>query len=120
MDAPFPCVFSNHFTRIRFNETVSPEFVAYYFNHLWDISYFKTIAVRHVGQSDVSRQFLQKIKFQLPPLAEQHKITEIISTVDKKLGLEHQEKAYLENIKKGFMNELLSGRIRTVIANAKI
>ncbi|MCD6478874.1 MAG: restriction endonuclease subunit S, partial [Candidatus Diapherotrites archaeon] len=51
-------------------------------------------------------------KLPLPPLSEQQKIAEILSTVDKKLELERKRKEKLEIIKKGLMNDLLTGRKR--------
>jgi len=112
-DAPFPCTFSNHFTRIRFRkELILPELVLYHFLILWRKGYFKSVAIRHVGQSAVHTRYLLKIKIPLPPLPEQQKIAEILSTVDKKLELERKRKEKLERIKKGLMNDLLSGRKR--------
>ena len=40
---------------------------------------------------------------------------EILSTVDKKLELERKRKERLDRIKKGLMNDLLSGRKRVKI-----
>jgi type I restriction enzyme S subunit len=51
-------------------------------------------------------------KLLLPPLNEQQKITEILSSVDKKIELERKRKGRLERIKKGLMNDLLTGRKR--------
>ena len=59
---------------------------------------------------------LQLIKIPLPSLQEQQKIIEILSTVDEKLETLKQEKAKLERIKRWFMEELLSGRIRVRVA----
>ncbi|MEM4307649.1 MAG: restriction endonuclease subunit S [Thermoplasmata archaeon] len=55
---------------------------------------------------------IEKIKFPLPPLPEQQKIAEILSTIDKKLELERKRKEKLERIKKGLMNDLLTGKRR--------
>jgi type I restriction enzyme S subunit len=55
------------------------------------------------------------IKIPLPPLSEQQKIAEILFTVDKKLELERKRKEKLERIKKGLMNDLLTGKIRVKI-----
>ena len=65
----------------------------------------------------ISKPLLRKIQIQifLPPLPEQHRIAGILSTVDKKLELEHRRKKKLERIKKGLMNELLTGRKRIKI-----
>jgi len=59
---------------------------------------------------------LKRLKIMLPPLQEQQKIAEILSTVDKKLEILKQEKVKLERIKQWFMEELLTGRIRVRVA----
>ena len=59
---------------------------------------------------------VKKIKIPLPPLHEQQKNIEILSTIDKKLETLKQEKVKLERIKQWFMEELLSGRIRVRVA----
>ncbi|MCG7848271.1 MAG: restriction endonuclease subunit S [ANME-2 cluster archaeon] len=48
----------------------------------------------------------------LPPLAEQHPIAEILSAVGRKLELERRRKEKLSRVKKGLMNELLTGNKR--------
>jgi len=58
---------------------------------------------------------LKSIKIQLPPLQEQQRISEILSTVDKKLEIERSEKAKLERIKQGLMDLLLTGKIRVKV-----
>jgi type I restriction enzyme S subunit len=52
----------------------------------------------------------------LPPLSEQQKIASILSTINEKLEILKQEKVKLERIKRWFMQELLSGRIRVRVA----
>jgi len=112
-DAPFPCVFSNHFTRIRFKEDLAlPEFVLCHFVTLWKKGYFKSVAIRHVGQSAVHTKYILGIRIPLPPISEQRRIIEILSTTDRKLELERNEKAKLEEARKGLMNLLLTGEIR--------
>ena len=51
----------------------------------------------------------------LPPLPEQERIVEILSTIDKKLEMERREKARLERIKQGLMDLLLTGKIRVKV-----
>ena len=48
----------------------------------------------------------------LPDLQEQQKVAEILSAADNKLELLRNKKTYLERIKKGLMNDLLTGRVR--------
>ena len=55
----------------------------------------------------------------LPPLSEQKKIVEILITVDKKLELLREKKKTLEQLKKGFMNDLLTGRRRVKVEPPK-
>ena len=60
---------------------------------------------------------ISKFKFGLPPLSEQRRIAEILSAADRKLELERRRKEKLERVKKGLMNELLTGRKRVKIRN---
>ncbi|MGB9628025.1 MAG: restriction endonuclease subunit S [Thermodesulfobacteriota bacterium] len=55
---------------------------------------------------------LEKIKLSLPPLDEQQKIAEIFCMVDKRLELLRKRKERLERVKKGLMEDLLTGKKR--------
>ena len=63
----------------------------------------------------ITLSFLNSYKIPLLPLPEQRKIAEILSTVDKKLELEKKRKEKLERIKKGLMNDLLTGKRRVKV-----
>lgn len=63
----------------------------------------------------VSDKDILNEKITLPPLPEQRKISEILGAVDEKLGLERKRKEKLERIKKGLMNDLLTGNKRIAI-----
>jgi len=67
------------------------------------------------GRQRASKNFIRKLSIPLPPLTEQKKIAEILSTVDERLGLERKRKTKLERIKKGLMNDLLTGRKRVKV-----
>jgi len=60
----------------------------------------------------LKRELVYSLRLPLLPLPEQQKIAEILFTVDKKLELERKRKEKLERIKKGLMNDLLTGRKR--------
>lgn len=49
-----------------------------------------------------------------PPLPEQKKIAEILGAVDKRLELLREKKGRLERVKRGLMEDLLSGRRRVI------
>ena len=89
-----------------------PEFYLYYLRHnrrllerLSAGSTFRELAKAKLGGITVP----------VPPLPEQRKIAEILSTVDKKLELERARKAKLERLKKGLMNVLLTGKVRVKV-----
>lgn len=67
------------------------------------------------GRQRASKESVKTLKIPLPPPLEQQKIAEILSTVDKKLELERNEKARLERIKQGLMDLLLTGKIRVKV-----
>ena len=58
---------------------------------------------------------MHKIKILLPPLPEQREIADILSTVDERIKLLKEKKEKLERVKKGLMNELLTGRRRVKV-----
>lgn len=57
---------------------------------------------------------VRNLKLPLPPRPEQRKIAEILSIADKKLELERKRKEKLERIKRGLMNDLLTGKKRVI------
>jgi type I restriction enzyme S subunit len=63
----------------------------------------------------ILREELGRLQIPLPPVAEQHRIDEILSTIDSKLELERKEKARLERVKRGLMDLLLTGKIRVKV-----
>ncbi|MCP2519529.1 restriction endonuclease subunit S [Candidatus Aminicenantes bacterium AC-708-M15] len=63
----------------------------------------------------ILREELAKLKIPLPPLHEQKKIAEILSSIDKKLEILRKRKEKLERIKKGLMEDLLTGKKRVKV-----
>ncbi|MDW3229936.1 MAG: restriction endonuclease subunit S, partial [Acidobacteriota bacterium] len=55
---------------------------------------------------------LRKISIPLPPLPEQQKIAEILSSVDKRIETLRKRKERLEKVKRGLMEDLLTGKKR--------
>jgi type I restriction enzyme S subunit len=55
------------------------------------------------------------IRLPLPPLSEQEKIADILSTLDEKIEIERKRREKLERIKKSLMDLLLTGKIRVRI-----
>jgi type I restriction enzyme S subunit len=110
------CVFSNHLTRIRVDsEKAIPEWILFVLMRKWQIGFFKTICHRHVHQAGINNNDLLNIKIPLPEISEQQKIANILSTADKKLKIEKQEKTRLEKVKHGLMDLLLTGKVRVKV-----
>ncbi len=70
---------------------------------------------RGTGLRRVILQDLKRFQIPLPPLPEQRRIAEILSTVDEKHELERRRREKLERVKKGLMSELLTGRKRVKV-----
>ena len=62
--------------------------------------------------SEISKKDTENIDIPLPNLKEQEEIISVLSSVDKKLGVERNYKQRLERLKKGLMQDLLSGEKR--------
>jgi type I restriction enzyme S subunit len=118
-ETPFPCTYSNHFTRIRFRmDMANPNFILYHFLILWRKGYFKTVAIRHVGQSAVNSIYLLNLTIPLPPIIEQQEILDILESLSMKENLLAEKKEKFVRLKKQLMNDLLTGKRRVVFENA--
>jgi len=62
----------------------------------------------------ITQSFLNDLPIQLPPLAEQRIIADILLTIDGAIELYHKEKDMLGRLKKGLMYVLLIGRVRVM------
>ena len=88
----------------------SEEFLLYMLNFMDLKSWVVGSTRKKLNQGD-----MKKIPIPLPPLPEQKKIAEILSTVDKRLELLKNKKEKLKRIKKGLMNDLLTGKMRVKV-----
>lgn len=64
------------------------------------------------GTPGLNRDLAYSQLLPLPPLPEQQKISEILSTVDKRLKLLREKKERFERVKRGLMDNLLTGKKR--------
>ena len=111
------CVYSNHFTRLRtIQEQCTPEWLTAIFVQERRKGIFKAICHRHVHQAGINNDDILFLKVPLPPLPEQRKIAEILSAIDEKIEVEWQRKEKLEELKRGLMQVLLTGKVRVKVA----
>jgi type I restriction enzyme, S subunit len=78
------------------------------------IMYIKSTSAGAV-QVNANTSDIKKAIIPLPKLLEQRKIAEIISEVDAKIKTEQAYKTELEQLKKGLMQRLLTGKVRVKV-----
>ena len=89
----------------------------FYFNFL--LSRYEQIrgASNSAGQSNLSGTLVKAIEVVVPPLAEQQKIAQILSTWDKAIAVTEQLLANSQQQKKALMQQLLTGKKRLLDEN---
>ncbi|CAM1351011.1 restriction endonuclease subunit S [Tenacibaculum insulae] len=64
------------------------------------------------GHPKINKTELRKLSAILPPKEEQTQIANILSTVDAKLDVLQNKKTHYQDLKKGLMQQLLTGKVR--------
>jgi len=107
-------VFASYLIRVVTKGIINSNFLYLVFN---SFIYWRQIKEQIGGsaQGGVNASSLSSIKVPLPPLHEQKKIAEALTSVDEEIENEMAHKERLESIKKGLMQVLLTGKIRTKI-----
>ena len=84
--------------------------IDYLTEYLESISYIKYNS--GTTQPKLNRGICDKIEVLLPPLPEQKKIAELLTSCDKELDLLRKQKQAYEKQKQGLMQQLLTGKVR--------
>lgn len=107
-----PFSFQRHIAYILPNpDKIYSEFISIFLNSSIGRKYADTVAVGN-AQKTVTLQQLSSFTLPVPPLAEQKKIIEIISTFENILSISENRLQMLSEIKHGLMQDLLTGRVR--------
>jgi len=94
------------------NKDFDPEFV-YYF--LSGKTQELISQARGAAQPNISQTVIREMYLPVPPIIEQQKIAEILSSVDEKISINQKLKNKLTLLKKGLLQDLLSGIKRVSI-----
>lgn len=92
-------------------------------NYLWLYYFLKTqkeyldSKSTQNAQKNINLQILRPLFVPVPPLSEQDALADIFVGVDKQLSSETSKLATLQTLKKGLMNDLLTGRVRVEVAS---
>lgn len=97
----------------------NPNFVRYYFETATPKNYFERNTVGQAVQG-INLGKLRKVPVHLPDRAEQDRIVEILDTITRDVEKEREYLDELRRTKKGLMQDLLSGEVRTTDADIDV
>jgi len=114
INRPIKGVFGSYLIRFISNVDIDRRFLYFYTQS--DL-YWRQVNSKKEGQlkKGLNAKMLGSLSLPFPPLHEQQRIAKILSSIDKKLEIERNEKAKLERIKQALMDLLLTGKIRVRI-----
>lgn len=95
---------------MRLKKNVWEFFYYYSKSYLWRKEILKVISWS--WQPKINKTDLKCVKISNPSFKEQEKIAEILTGVDDKIEKEEEYRGKLEKMKKGLMNDLLTGKVR--------
>lgn len=105
-------IMDSHLLRLRLNPEI-------YYDKLLLHSFKSTLVQRQVSRLSVggimaglSSSIIKQIMLPIPPIKEQKEIEEVLSGIDEKIKNEYEKKERLKHIKKGLMQQLLTGKVR--------
>lgn len=99
---------------VKKSELMNSTFIAYLFNS----GFIKAILSKTKAgsvQGVINTKDIQEVTIPYPSLEEQQKISEILSSVDDQIDIYEKEKEKYEELKKGLMQQLLTGKIRVKV-----
>ena len=108
------CTVNNHAHIIEGTKEASREWFYYYFMHR-DI--FSFLSRQGAGRYKLNKASLEKMPLLLPPIVEQKKIAQILSTWDNAISVTEKLLANSQRQKKALMQQLLTGNKRLLDEN---
>ena len=107
-------IFNSNIMRIKYCSKINDFYMGYYFSSDIGWKQLKAISTGTTSVAAIYTKDLMKIKVVIPSINEQEKIVLILSEVDKKIEEYENKKQKLEKLKKGLMQQLLTGKIRVI------
>lgn len=97
--------------RIKHKENLQP---GYLFHLIFSRAFINQVRIglSLMNQPNISPREIEEFRIPLPPVDEQLQISEILSTIDRKIETENKHRQGLHKIKTGLMSTLLTGKIR--------
>lgn len=115
-----PCLHQNHVFAVRPNQDiVDPFFLAALAASNYGKTYFLSCAKRSTNLASINSTQIKEFPVLVPPLPEQRKIAQILSTWDKAITTTEQLLANSQQQKKALMQQLLTGKKRLLDENGE-
>jgi type I restriction enzyme S subunit len=108
-------LFSNYTQRLRGNELVNPKFLFYYLSSPFARRLVKKLFDTTSGLKNLDIGAYKKQLIPVPPLEQQEKIASILSSIDEAIHKTEERKMRLEQLKRGLMQTLLTGKVRVKV-----
>jgi type I restriction enzyme S subunit len=113
--SPPDSIFASYLIKVRINDDYSKEFIHFFFQ---TNDYWKQIKSNVAGSSQggVNATKLSNLKISIPnTYDEQKQIASILSKVDEHIQDNKKELKHLKELKKGLMQDLLTGKVRVSV-----
>jgi type I restriction enzyme S subunit len=94
---------------------INPLFLYFSLNSVFINKQIESSFDRTAGQKTMSLKNIKRLRIFLPTLIEQERIASILRTTDSTIMNLESKKSYLEKLKKGLMQKLLTGQIRVKV-----
>jgi len=98
-------------------DEMRPEFLFHQLNHL--STHLESLSAGS-GQQNISKGIIEKFDVLVPSVEEQDSIVRILNSVDKSIGENETTKNQYQRLKRGLMQDLLSGTVRTTDTNIEV
>ena len=100
--------------KFTFNNNVDPNF---FYNFVQSDQFIKDIEAKIYGTDppNISSSMIESFLIPLPSISEQKQIATVLSSVDDSIQNAKGKKVKLENVKKGLMQDLLTGKVRVKV-----
>ncbi len=111
---------NQHIARIRIiDNTLNPQFVRYFLNSNFMRKKYDLIKTG-LAYPQLSLKQIQDIVIPIPSIEEQQQIVSILSSFEKKIEVEQLSLIQLQNLKKGLMQSLFTGKVRVKVDEAEV
>ena len=104
------------YTVFRIDNTVNPDFLFILLKSHLFLQIYRAMGEGLINRrKTISFEDLSELNIPMPIIAEQKKIASIINILDEKINLLERIKINTETMKKGLMQQLLTGKIRVKV-----